>query len=98
MDALAATGGEAAGVELLGGLLAAGGHAAYFDACLAVVLGARSAAARDAGLIFLTRQPFDTLPIDVAVEAMVQVRRPRPCHAYRYNDLFRQDEMILWPE
>lgn len=80
MDALATAGGEAAGVELLAGLLAAGGHAAYFDACLAVVLGARGVPARDAGLTFLTRLPFEALPIDVTVEAMVQVGHEFSCH------------------
>lgn len=75
VNAFAAAGGEAAGVDLLAGLLAAGGHAAYFSACLALVLAARTAPARDAGLAFLTRQNFDMLPIDVIVEAIVQV-----CH------------------
>ena len=76
VSAFAAAGGEAAGVDLLAGLLAAGGHAAYFNACLALVLAARTAPARDAGLAFLTRQKFDMLPIDVVVEAIVQVRHP----------------------
>lgn len=82
VNALAAAGGEAAGVDLLAGLLAAGGHAAYFNACLALVLAARTASARDAGLAFLTRQNFDTLPIDVIVEAIVQV-----CYHLRGFDL-----------
>ncbi|BDA40960.1 hypothetical protein COCOBI_01-6140 [Coccomyxa sp. Obi] len=73
VSAFVAAGGEAAGVDLLAGLLAAGGHAAYFNACLALVLAARTASARDAGLAFLTRQNFDVLPIDVVVEAIVQV-------------------------
>lgn len=79
VDALAAASGEGAGVELLAGLLAAGGHAAYFAACLAAVLSARStAAAREAGLNLLTHQPFETFPLDVVVEAIVLVR-PQAC-------------------
>ena len=75
-DALALPGGEAAGTELLGGLLAAGGVAAYFCACLGVVLACRAVSPREAGLRLLTQQPLDSLPLSVLVDAITQVPPP----------------------
>jgi hypothetical protein len=80
LDALKLAGGAGAGMQLLSGLLAAGGPAAFFNACLAAVLAAGSAAAKEAGLSLLTRQDFETLPLPVVVEAIVQVP-PDQAHA-----------------
>lgn len=73
VDALELQGGEAAGVDLLAGLLAAGGHATLFASCLAAVLAAGSAPAREAGLGVLAHQHFDALPLPVIAEAIIQV-------------------------
>ncbi len=73
MDALALPGGEAAGAELLGGLLAAGGLAAYFGAALAIALACTQRSGAEAGLRLLTQQPLERLPLAVLVDAVAQV-------------------------
>ena len=73
LDALALPGGDAAGAELLGGLLAAGGLANYFSAALAAVLACTQPPSLEAGLRLLTQQPAERLPLAVLVEAVSQV-------------------------
>lgn len=78
VDALALPGGESAGAELLGGLLAAGGLATYFGAALAVVLPCAHRPGAEAGLRMLTQQPLERLPLPVLVDAVTQVLRTLP--------------------
>ena len=69
----AVPGGTAAAVQLLQGIAAAGGLAAYLNACLAVVLAAECAEAKAEGMAWLTSLQLDTLPLAALTEAIVQV-------------------------
>lgn len=73
----AVPGGTAAAVELLQGIAAAGGVAAYLNACLAVVLASRSADAKREGLAWLTGLQLDGVPLPALTQAIVQVSTPR---------------------
>lgn len=69
----AVPGGTAAAVRLLEGIAAAGGVAAYLNACLAVTLSYGSADARQQGLAWLTGLQLDDAPLPALTEAISQV-------------------------
>lgn len=69
----AVPGGTAAAIQLLQGIAAAGGLAAYLNACLAVVLAAESAEAKAEGTAWLTSLQLDEVSLPALTEAIVQV-------------------------
>ena len=69
----AVPGGTAAAIQLLQGIVAAGGLAAYLNACLAVALAADSAQAKAEGVAWLTSLQLDEMPLPALTEAIVQV-------------------------
>lgn len=75
LETFAVPGGTAAAVQLLQGIAAAGGLAAYLNACLAVVLAAECAEAKAEGMAWLTSLQLDTVPLPSLTEAIVQVCR-----------------------
>ena len=79
----AVPGGTAAAVQLLQGIAAAGGLAAYLNACLAIVLAVESAEAKAEGMAWLTSLQLDEVSLPALTEAIVQVcgnnATPGPC-------------------
>ena len=73
MKTSAVPGGTAAAVQLLQGIAAAGGLAAYLNACLAVVMAAESAEAKVEGMAWLTSLQLDEVPMPALTEAIAQV-------------------------
>ena len=69
----AVPGGTAAAVHLLEGIAAAGGVAAYLNACLAVTLSYGSPDARQQGLAWITGLQLDDAPLPALTEAISQV-------------------------
>ena len=78
----AVPGGTAAAVRLLEGIAAAGGVAAYLNACLAVTLSYGSADARQQGLAWLTGLQLDDAPLPALTEA-ISSRYASSCSAWR---------------
>ena len=73
LAASAVPGGTAAAIQLLQGIAAAGGVAAYLNACLAVVLAADSAEMKAEGIAWLTSLQLDDMPLPALAEAIAQV-------------------------